>query len=117
MAEIADPPSTALAAWRNSTENKIYAAWAKLYDVLVFTFWHRVHGRLLRSDTAVNRQYLTPSEEKALKGYVLRMAERGYFTSVKFLRYLAQVIARQRSTIFQIPATDNGVRPPNKNWP
>jgi hypothetical protein len=45
------------------------------------------------------------------------MVARGYFVSVKFLRYLAQWIVRQRSSTFQIPAIDDGVRPPNKNWP
>jgi hypothetical protein len=42
------------------------------------------------------KQYLTPSEEKALAEYVLRMAERGYPVPVKLLRYLAWVIVRQR---------------------
>ena len=68
MAGIADLPATALGAWRNSTEDKTCAAWAELCDAPVSTFWHRVRGRPLRSDTAVNRQYLTPSEEKAAHG-------------------------------------------------
>jgi hypothetical protein len=56
-------------------------------------------------------------EEKALVDYVLRIAERGYPLPVKFLRSLAVVIARHRSSAFQIPATDDDVRPPGKNWP
>jgi hypothetical protein len=65
----------------------------------------------------VTRQYLTPFEENALFDYVLRMAARGYFVSVKFLRYLAREIVRRRSSTFQTPATDDGVRAPGKNWP
>jgi hypothetical protein len=85
--------------------------------VPVSTFWHWVHGRPSRSDRAVDRQYLTPCEEKALVDDVLRMAARGYFVSVKFLRYLAREIVRRRSSTFQTPATDDGVRLPGKNWP
>src|SRR5882672_490236 len=44
------------------------------------------------------------------------MAERGYPAPVKLLRHLAWVVARRRSSTFQIPAND-GVRPPGKNWP
>jgi hypothetical protein len=114
---MAGLPASASAAWSTSTENKTYAAWAKTYDVPVSTFWHRVHGRQSRSDTAVTRQYLTPSEEKALRDKVLRIVAQGYFVTPKFLRYLAQWIVRQRSSTFQIQATDDGVRLPNKNWP
>jgi hypothetical protein len=74
MAGVADLPETALTAWRNSTEHKTYVAWAELYNVPSSTFQHRVHGRLSRSERAVERQYLTPSERKALVDYVLRMA-------------------------------------------
>jgi hypothetical protein len=45
------------------------------------------------------------------------MPERGYPLLVKFLHSLAFVIARQRSSVFQIPAINDGVRPPGKNWP
>jgi hypothetical protein len=48
-----------------------------------------------------SNQYLTPSEEKALAGYVLRMADRGYPAPVKLLRYLAWVIARP--TVLYLP--------------
>jgi hypothetical protein len=99
---LTDLPATALAAQRNST---------------VSTFWHRVHGRPSRSNKTVNRQYLDPSKGKALKDCVLRMAGRGYFVSVKFLRYLAQEIVRRRSSTCQTPTTNDGIRPPCKNWP
>ncbi len=45
------------------------------------------------------------------------MSERGHPLSVKFLRSLALVTARQRFSAFQIPTDDIGIRPPGKNWP
>jgi hypothetical protein len=35
---------------------------------------------------------------------------------IKFLGAVAHVIKRQRSSAFQIPAADDGIRPPGKNW-
>lgn len=104
---MAGLPVTAIAAWKKSTDHKTYAAWTELYDVPVSTFRHRVYGRPLRSDAAVSRQYLTPSEGKALEDGVLRLVARGYFISPKLLRYLAQWIVRQRSSTFQIPVIDD----------
>jgi hypothetical protein len=43
--------------------------------------------------------------------------ETGIPIPVKFLRSLAHVIVRQRSSTFHIPPTDHGVKPPGKNWP
>jgi hypothetical protein len=114
---MAGLPANVLAVWEDSSEKKTYAAWAESYNVPVSTFWHRVHGRQSKSDTAVSRQYLAPSEEKALRDKVLRIIAQGYFVTPKYLRYLAQWIVRQRSSTFQIPASDDGVQPPNKNWP
>ena len=79
--------------------------------------WRRAHCKPSRKDKAAKQQYLTPSEEKAPVDYVLRTSERGYPLPVKFLRFLALVIARQRSSAFQTPAIDNSIRPPGKNWP
>jgi hypothetical protein len=79
--------------------------------------WRRARGRPSRPDKAAKQQYLTPSEENALLDYVLRMSERGYPLPVKFLRSLALVIARQRSSAFQTNDAEDGVRPPGKNWP
>jgi hypothetical protein len=45
------------------------------------------------------------------------MDEREYPLPVKFLGSIAHVIKRQRSSAFQIPAVDDGIRPPGKNWP
>src|SRR5437762_2001425 len=45
------------------------------------------------------------------------MSRNGYPIPVKFLRSLAQVIVRQRSSAFHIHLTDDAVKPPGKNWP
>lgn len=46
------------------------------------------------------------------------MARNGFPLPVKFLRELAAVIVRQRTSIFQVPAADGAdIRPPGKNWP
>ena len=79
------------------------------------TLWRHARGKPSRRDKATKQQYLTPCEEKALLEYVLRMSERGYPLPVKFLSSLALVIARQRSSAFQIPTADDGIRPPGKN--
>ena len=45
------------------------------------------------------------------------MSERGYPLPVKFLRRLAVVIARQRSSAIRTRTDDDAIRPPSKNWP
>src|SRR5437016_2169604 len=46
------------------------------------------------------------------------MAQNGFPLTVKFLMDLALVIVCQRTSIFQIPATDdNDIQLPGKNWP
>lgn len=45
------------------------------------------------------------------------MYERGFPIPVKFLGTIAHFIKRQRSSIFQTLAADDGIRPPCKNWP
>lgn len=81
------------------------------------TLWRRARDRPSREDKAAKQQYLSPSEEKALLEYALRMAERGHPLQVKCLPFLAFVVARQRSSAFQIPSADHDIRPPGKNWP
>ncbi len=81
------------------------------------TLWRHARGKPTRRDKAANQQYLTPREERAVLEYVLRMDERGYPLPVKFLGSVAHVIKRQRSSAFQIPTADDGIRPPGKNWP
>ena len=69
-----------------------------------------------RREKAEGRQYLTPSGEKALADYLLRMSNNGFPIPVKFLHSLAVIIKRQCSSIFQIPAPDDMIRLPGKNW-
>lgn len=83
-------------------------------DIPPSTRWHRAHGRPTRKDKAINQQYLTPQEEKALKDELLRLARNGYPVRVKFLPAFAHMIARQWSSHSGI---NQDVRPPNHNWP
>ena len=86
-------------------------------NVPASTLWHRKHGRPSKGDAAAQKQYLTPSEEKALADYILRWAERGYPVPVKLVRDFAWVIARKRSSTFQTLSNDDTIQPPGKNWP
>lgn len=117
MAGIADLSSTILRDWKDSTDNKTYAACAKSYNVPLSYFWHRVHGRRSRSDAKVDRQYLTPSEEKALRDCVLHKAALGQYVTIKLLRHLAREIVCRRTSTFQAPTNDDEIRLPGKNWP
>jgi DDE superfamily endonuclease len=117
MAEVMDAAGAVLAASTGSTEHKTYSSLSKLSHVPASTLWHRGHGRLSRKEVAAQKQYLTPSEEKTLADYILRMAERGYPAPVKLLRHLAWVIACRRSSTFQTPTNNDGVHAPGKNWP
>lgn len=117
MAGIADLPADVLRAWRSSMDNKTFAAGAKSYNVPVSSFWHRVHGRRSRRDVGVNRQYLTPLEEKALRDCVLHKAALDQFVTVKYLRYLTREIVRRRLFTFQLSTTDDEIQLPGKNWP
>jgi hypothetical protein len=114
MAEVMDVAGTVLATLRCSTEHDTYAALSELSRV---PLWHREHGRPSRSEVAAKKQYLTPSEEKALAGYVLRMADRGYPVPVKLLRYLAWVIARDGPLSSKSLRTMMGLRPQARTGP
>ncbi len=81
------------------------------------TRWHRSHGRPSRAQKAISQQYLTPEEEVELRDYLLRSHRNGYPVQVKALRFLALVIARQRSSTCPIPTADPPLRAPSKNWP
>ena len=81
------------------------------------TRWRHARGRPTQRDKAIRQQYLTPSEEKAVVEYALRMYERGFPIPVKFLRAIAHIIKRQRSSTFQTLAADDDIDPPGKNWP
>jgi hypothetical protein len=45
------------------------------------------------------------------------MSNNGFPVSIKYLRSLALVIPRQRSSVFQAPTCDETIKPPGKNWP
>jgi DDE superfamily endonuclease len=75
------------------------------------------HGRPSKEEKDKRQQYLTPSEEKALVEYLLRMSRNGFPVPVKHLRPLAFTIVRQRSSVFQAPFDDEAIKPPGKNWP
>lgn len=81
------------------------------------TRWRHARGQPTRQDKAASQQYLSPCEEQALLEYVLRMADRGYPLAVKFLRTLAFIIARQRTSVFPVASGESDLQPPGKNWP
>jgi hypothetical protein len=70
-----------------------------------------------RRKKAVNQQYLTPQEEKALVAYVLQCADHGFPLPVKALRRLALVIRQRRSSPLSTQTRAGRVQPPGKNYP
>jgi DDE superfamily endonuclease len=113
-----DEAAAVLAEFTDSTGiSKSYSALSELSDIPASTLWHRAHGRPSKREKAESQQYLTPSEEKALVDYLLRMSNNGFPIPVKFLRSLAVIIVRQRSSPFQTRVVDESIRPPGKNWP
>ena len=93
-----------------------YAIRSRSTGIPASTLWRRANNRPSVADKAANQQYLTPQEEQALVEYVLRLADNGYPLPVKFLRSLALIIVRQRSSNFQITDPSLKIRPPGKNW-
>jgi hypothetical protein len=82
---IMDAAGIVLATSRHSLKHETYAA---LYDssrVPTSTLWHREHGRPSKREVAAQKQYLTPSEEKALAEYILRWAEQDFPAPVKLV--------------------------------
>jgi hypothetical protein len=106
-----DRASKVLAEGLPNSEPYTYAALSKYSQVSRSTLWHRIHGRPSKEENAKRQQYLTPSEEKALVYYLERMADIGYPMPIKYLRSLAFIIARKRSSMNKV------VKPPGKNWP
>ncbi|KAJ5366098.1 hypothetical protein N7541_000039 [Penicillium brevicompactum] len=94
-----------------------YAIQSRSTGIPASTLWRRANNRPSVADKAANQQYLTPQEEQALVEYVLRLADNGYPLPVKFLRSLALIIVRQRSSNFQITDPSLKVRLSGKNWP
>jgi hypothetical protein len=81
-----DPASAALCEGLNPTEPRTYTALSKSSNVPPTTLWYRAHGRPSRQEKAKRQQYLTPSEEKALVEYLLRMSNSGFPVPIKYLR-------------------------------
>ena len=112
-----------LAVPERGSEHEMYAKAAASCNLPLFTYWYRAHRRRTREVAAADRQYLSPSQEKALVDYVSRVAARGYFIPVRFLQDLARDVVRCRSTSFQILPTDDDdddnddIALPGKNWP
>jgi hypothetical protein len=116
MKYTTDPATLALVEFSDPTKFKTFTAKSNSSNVPPSTLWHRANGRPSKEDKAASQQYLTPPEEDALADYVLRMARNGYPLPVKFLRSLAWLIVRQRSSIFQLPPTDDEIPPPGHSW-
>lgn len=114
----ADPATDVLTRsdFFSARKRPTYAALSESSQIPISTLWNRAHGRRPRKEKAAGQQYLSPQEEKALVAYALRMSRNGFPIPVKFLRSLAYVIARQRSSAFYLRAND-AVKPPGKNWP
>lgn len=73
--------------------------------------------RTSKQEKAVNQQYLTPQEEKALVAYVLQCAENNFPLPVKALRRLAWLIKRRRLPTSSATAPVEALQLPGKNWP
>src|SRR5438876_1046977 len=112
-----DRASVVLSQGLDPSKPQTYAALSEEGDCPRTTLWYRAHGRPSKEEKAKRQQYLTPSEEKALVGYLLRMSRNGFPVPVKHLRPLAFTIVRQRSSVFQVPSADDdeAMKPPGKN--
>lgn len=88
-----------------------YLALSDWSGVPYSTVYHRARGRRSKEEKAKSQQYLSPSEEKAVVKYVLRMRSLGFPIRMKHLPTLAFIIAQRRSM------TDRAIKPPGKNWP
>ncbi|KFY41820.1 hypothetical protein V494_02772 [Pseudogymnoascus sp. VKM F-4513 (FW-928)] len=108
---MSDRASEALAEGFLPGEPRTYEAMSKRKDDPLTTLYYRDHGRPSKEKAAQDKQYLTPSEEKALEKHLKLMSDLGNHVRIKFIGSLAFSIARQRST------TDKAIKPPGKNWP
>jgi hypothetical protein len=106
-----DPASRALALALPAGVRDTYAARSEHSNIPISTLIHRRNGRRSREEQAQSQQYLNREEEKALVQFLLLMSNLGHPVRIKFIRFLAFSIARQRSTKTQ------PIKPPGKNWP
>jgi hypothetical protein len=95
-----DRASMALSEGLDPTESRTYTALLWSHRVPRTTLWNRAHRRPSVEEKAKRQQYLTPSEEKALMEYSLRMSNNGFPIPINYLRSVAFVIVRQRSSVF-----------------
>lgn len=107
---MSDRASKTLAEASLLGEPQTYDARSKRSGVPLSTLYHREHGRCSKEQKAESQQYLTASEEKALKTFLKLISDFGNPVRIKFLPSLALSIARQRST------TNKAIKPPGKNW-
>jgi len=107
---MSDRASKALAEASLPGEPRIYNAISKRSGVLLSTLFYRNYRRRSREEKAQSQQYLTPSEEKALKKYIKQMANLGNPIQIKYIMSLAFSIAYRHSTI------NKATKPPHKNW-
>ena len=105
-----DQASQAQAQSLPSDVIRTYAALAERAHVPLSTFHHRAHGRTSKEVEAQRQPYLTPEEEKALTRFLLLMSNLGRPIRIKYIPFLALIIARRRSTV------NKPIKPPGKNW-
>ena len=112
-----DPTTAVLNRFSHSKENT-YAYLSKKTSVTSSTIWHRNHGRDLIQQKAINQQYLSFQEEKALADHFVRSARNRFPLPVSFVGLLAYVITVVRLSL-QVArgAEDEEIKPPRKNWP
>lgn len=106
-----DRASKALAE-ASVVEPQTYDATSKCSRVPLTTLYYRDHGRRSKEEKDQHQQYLTSSEEEALRKYLKLMADLRNPMRIKFLYSLAFSIARRRAT-----TTNKAMKPPGKNWP
>lgn len=87
-----------------------YRARADRGEVPHTTLHHRASGRRSMEEKAQSQQYLTPHEEDALVHFLLQMSDLGQPVRIKFIRFLAFCVTRQRAE------TNRPLKPPGKNW-
>lgn len=110
MSIIVDKASRVLAQPVLPGLSNSYRARADRGDVPHTTLHHRARGRRSIKEKAQNQQYLTPYEEHALVHFLLQMSDLRQPVRIKFIRFLAFCVARQRSE------TDRPSKLPGKNW-
>ena len=112
-----DPATAVLNRFGHSKENT-YAHLSEKTGVASSTIWHRNHGRDSIQQKAINQQYLSFQEEKALADHFVRSARNGFPLPVGFAGLLAHVIAVARLSLWVARgAEDEEIKPPGKNWP